>query len=166
MKQMLYFMALCVVFVCCRNNAQEDQEYMTFSNIKKVNSFPELQTLKRDNMQPVNMPDYFIKNFVVRDSLLFVDTNQESGLMDIISLNSMKSHGCYLHKGKAKGEFLYGINLTLQTTFECKNDSCYANIYDPITACVFNVNISRTIMEKHASLTLLKFHIQLFGQKQ
>ena len=77
--------------------------------------------------------------------------------MDIISLNSMKSHGCYLHKGKAKGEFLYGINLTLQTTFECKNDSCYANIYDPITACVFNVNISKTIMEKHASLNELDF---------
>ena len=161
MKRIVYAIVIFIVFAGCQNKVDVNQEYMTLHDVKKAYLFPEIQTLKRSNMQSVKMPDYYLKNFIIVDSLLFVDTNQENGLLDIISLKSMKSYGRYLDKGKAKGEFLYGINLTLQTTFECKNDSLYANIYDSGTGGLFKLNITKTIIEKHASLKGLNFYSEI-----
>ncbi|MBO4783708.1 MAG: hypothetical protein J5521_03045, partial [Lachnospiraceae bacterium] len=69
-------------------------------------------------MTSVNTPDYFIEDFVVYDSLLFIDTDQDYGILDVLSIDSMKSLGRFLNKGKAIGEFVQGIDLTLHMTFE------------------------------------------------
>lgn len=153
MKQIwCIFLSFIFVLVGCRNALEITHEYMSLDTLKCAKTFPKILTLKRDGMQSVPISYTYIKNFVIQDSLLFLDSNRENGLVEIISLPSMKSFGSYLHKGKASGEFLYGVNLTLWTTFFCDRDSSYAYIYDSATGRIFNVNFTKTISDRKLCL--------------
>ena len=157
MKKGIFYIIALVCFVSCHNKVDSDKEYMGFREVKKVYSFPEIQTLHANDMTSVNTPDYFIEDFVVYDSLLFIDTDQDYGILDVLSIDSMKSLGRFLNKGKSIGEFVQGINLTLHMTFETVNDSILANVYDPILGRVYTVNITQSIADKKVCTKELKF---------
>lgn len=161
MKKLLLIVMSCAIMVGCKNTVDVNKEYMALGEVKKVNSLPLLLTLNKDNMTMVETPDYYIENFVIFDSLMFIDTNQDSGLLDILSMDSMKSYGRFLNKGKANGEFLYGINLTLHSSFESIMDTVYVNMYDPVSARLFSLNLSKSIMENTLSLKELNFNRKL-----
>lgn len=161
MKKVIISLAVCLILACCNNRVNVHKEYMTFDEIISISSFPTLLTLKTSGLQSVDIPDFYIRNFEIYDSLLFVDTNNESGFLDIISVGSMKSYGRYLNKGKAKGEFPYGVNLTLQTTFTCSDDSVFAFMYNQVSGHMFRLNVTRTILEKKASITEMDFGVSL-----
>lgn len=161
MKKLLLIVMSCAIMVGCKNTVDVNKEYMALGEVKKVNSLQLLLTLNKDNMTMVETPDYYIENFVIFDSLMFIDTNQDSGLLDILSMDSMKSYGRFLNKGKANGEFLYGINLTLHSSFECIMDTVYVNMYDPVSARLFSLNLSKSIMENTLSLKELNFNRKL-----
>lgn len=157
MKKGVFYIIALVCFVCCHNKVDADKEYMGFSEVKKVYSFPEIRTLHANDMTSVNTPDYFIEDFIVYDSLLFIDTDQDYGILDVLSIDSAKSLGRFLNKGKAKSELIYGINLTLHMTFETVNDSVFANVYDPVLARTYTLNITQSIADKKPCMKELKF---------
>lgn len=161
MKQILFILVICIVFVGCKDRLDVKSEYMAFDNLKFEKIGENKLTLKKSEMQIVPIEEPYIKNFVIQDSLLLVDTNLEDGLLDIISLQSMKSYGSYLNKGNAGGEFKYGINLTLQTTFCSENDSLFADFYDFVTGRIFEVNITRTLSEGNVCLRELNFSAEI-----
>ena len=69
MKKGVFYIIALVCFVSCHNKVDSDKEYMGFREVKKIYSFPEIQTLRANDMTSVNTPDYFIEDFVVYDSL-------------------------------------------------------------------------------------------------
>lgn len=149
---------ICAIVMSCQNPVDVNREYMAFKEVKKVPSFSLLETLTRNKMTCVNTPSGFIEDFCILDSLLFLDTNQESGILEILSVDSMKSFGRFINKGKASGEFVYGLNLTLHTSFECVKDTVYAYIYDPVSSRIYSFNVTKSILEAKAYLKELNFH--------
>lgn len=147
MKKFFLFSVVSIFCLCCTPDKRLNKECMLLDYVKYVNTIPKLTTLCEDSMVSVDTPTPYIKNFAIVDSLLFIDTNQENGLLNIMSINSNKSYGFLLDKGRAKGEFGFGINLTLYTTFEHHKDSLFANMYDLIAGRLYRINITKQITE-------------------
>ena len=61
--------------------------------------------------ETINIPVIGIKDMIIIDSLIAFITNDQSGMLQVFSLNSMKRLGNYCIKGRAKNEFMQ-ISLT------------------------------------------------------
>ena len=147
MKKILLIPLVSVLCLCCSSDKELNKECLLLDTVKYVQTIPKLVTLCEDSMTfiPAQIP--YIKNFAIVDSLLIIDTNQEHGLLNILSINRGESLGTLLDKGKAKGEFGFGIHLTLYTTFEHYKDSLFANFYDLVTGRLYRMNITKYIIE-------------------
>ena len=98
-----------------------------------------------------NLP---VKNFAIVDSLMFVDTGRDHGMVEVLSMNDFLSKGSFGNKGRASGEFTNGINLGLYTTFRKKGNTLCATLYDMVTGKVFSVDISSFL--KHGKAILVE----------
>jgi len=143
-KYIICFFSLLCIVACKKDNVS--QEYMAFEKIIYKDKFPTISTINEETCIPIDAIEN-VKNFEIFDSLIFVDTNKDKGLLDIININTMRSYGKFLNKGNAKNEFSYGINITLHSTIEFVDDTLVANIYDPINGHIISLNVSKTISD-------------------
>lgn len=152
MRKILVIPLVSVLYLCCSPDKELNKECLLLDTVKYVQTIPKLATLCEDNVTPVATPTPYIKNFAVIDTLLFIDTNQENGLLNIMSIDSGKSYGYLLDKGRAKGEFGFGIHLTLYTTFEHHVDSLFASFYDLVTGRLYRMNVTKQITEGECNM--------------
>ena len=141
MIRLLYVILLISLFGCSQSETVHS-EYMSLEDVKYVDAPLQLIHLQDNGADIPKLQDIPIKNFCFYDSLMMVSTYRDKGLLEILSINELKSYGSLINKGKANGEFVYGINITLQTTFSSKKDSIYAHSYDPVTGRLYKINIT------------------------
>lgn len=147
MRKISIILLVSALCIGCSSDKKLNKECLLLDDVKYVSSIPKLVTLCEDSMTSVITPTLQIRNFAIVDSLLFIDTDQENGILNIMSIVSGKSFGSFLDKGRAKGEFGFGINLNLYTTFDQHKDSLFANLYDLIAGRLYRVNITKQIIE-------------------
>ena len=147
MRKIFLIPLVSILCFCCSPEKKSSKEYMLLDSVIYAHSIQKLETLCEDSMTLVTTSIPYIKNFAIIDSLLFVDTNQENGQLNILSINGIKSYGALLDKGRGRGEFGYGIHLTLYTTFEHHKDSLYANLYDLMSGRLYRINITKQVTE-------------------
>lgn len=152
MKRILFAFVMVILCVSCSETMNKSSECIVLEENKTYNSMPELEKMYMKNMEQVVIPDSFINNIIIYDSLLIVDTNDENGLLDILSVNSYRSYGKLFKKGKAKGEFTYPISLTLHLTIDKKGDSLIANAYDFASGRLYEQNITYYLKTKKHSI--------------
>lgn len=155
MKYYIFFAITITILSSCSRNYDIEHEYMSLEEVKYVNKMSIIKHLTSQDIVPFFEDEYYVKNMVVFDSLLFVDTKNDNGLVDILSTTTKKSYGCFLARGRANTEFSFGINLTLYSSFEHRNNKIFLDTYDVITGQLYSMDVNSTInkgksvIEKH-----------------
>lgn len=145
MNKTLTILAVVFGIIGCGRNQNIEQQYMIFDDVRNVIDIPCRHQLIGDSMVAVAIDDTYIEDFAIYDSLLIIDTNQEHGILDIISLSSMQSKGRLLNKGNADGEFSAGVDISMQSTIYTHADSIYINAFDFMKQKIFTANITKVM---------------------
>ena len=144
LKQISIVLAVICVSACMQKHYDE-AEYMVFDDVKIVSDFKEIAVLSQENGEEITYSKPNIKNFIVTDSVLIIDTGMESGISNVISTVDYSDIGSFFDKGKAFGEFLLGIDLGLRSTLALTDDSLKLIACDYVLGKVYSINLSKFI---------------------
>lgn len=149
----LPFILFFILIMSCGNKSNVTIENMAFDTVKYQKQSPRIFALNSDSSKEIDLGNMPIKNFIIVDSIMFIDTGREKGILEIISTKDYSSKGSLINKGRASGEFMYGLNLGLYTTFWKKEKSLYATIYDMAIGNIYSINISDFLREGKNNLS-------------
>lgn len=152
MKKLLYLIVTYLFLVSCSDKISNTNGYIALDEIKYSGSMQEILTLHEDSMVQIAIPDVYIADFLIYDSLLITDTHDKDGLLDILSIDSYKSYGKIFEKGKAKGEFGNPICVTLHMTMGNKGDSIVSSIYDFSSGRLYEFNVTKFLKTKRYNI--------------
>lgn len=148
MRTIISAKSLCVLICCfaaflltgCKKKYDVARENMAFDKVIYQKTPPK-ECILDSNKSKIVASSAAANEFVIVDSLMFVATNRDNGMVEALSLDDFSSKGSFINKGNASGELTWNIDLVLNTTFTKKDGSLYATVYD-ITGKVYSVNIS------------------------
>lgn len=143
----LSFVLVILSIMSCGNETKISKEDMAFDTVKYLQKSPRVLVLKSTSSKYINLGSVPIKNFIIVDTIMFVDTGRDKGIVEIFSMKGYSSKGRLINKGRASGEFIQGINLGLYTTFMKKGQVLYGTIYDMVTGKLYSLNVSDFLSE-------------------
>lgn len=121
---------------------------MAFEDVRTISEFPITHTITREQMIPVLGSGEYVEDFAIYDSLLVIDTNQEKGLLEFRSTNTLEFLGELFDKGNAEGELAAGIDISLLSSFYNLSDSLYISTFDSRKGTFYRVNLTKALNDK------------------
>lgn len=149
---LLVFNLMALSFIGCKNEVGDLKEDMAFDTIVYLSQKRHVFDLTSSPRRYINLGNTPIINFVIADSVMFVDTERENGIIEIFSMKDYKSKGCLLNQGRSSGEFSQGINLGLYTTIVRKDQKLFATLFDMVTGKVYSLNVSEFLQNRKYNL--------------
>lgn len=157
-----YILLLSFVFLtigCSPPKIDVVKENMAFDTVLYQTN-PRAYILDTDKSKCVSPDGLPVKNFVIMDSLLFVDTGRENGIMEILSTKDFSSKGSYINNGRGADEFSQ-FHLTLYTTFIKKDNILYATLFNCVNGKVYSLNIQDCLNSGKAQLNEIYKNVEI-----
>ncbi len=136
----------------CKDKVLSSQEYMAFDSVVYMDSSPRQVALGKGK-KCIDGNKLPIKDFKVVDSLIFLETDENQGIVKVLSLKDLSPKGGFLNKGQAIGEFPIGVYMSLYGTFLTKNDSLYAFLCEQTTSRIYVWNVTSSIETGKTQIT-------------
>lgn len=144
---------LTVAFMAsCKDKVQSSKEYMAFDTVLYMDSSPK-QIALGQGKKCIDGNKLPIKDFNIVDSLMFLETNDKQGIIQVLSLKDLSSKGSFLNVGQSIGEFPIGVYMSLYGTFTTQNDSLYAILCEQTTSRIYAWNVTSSLKTGKTQIT-------------
>ncbi len=138
---------------CTKDRGDRDpHENITFDKVVYMDEAPTPLSLK-EGKNCISADSLPVRDFIIYDSLMFVETNKETNFLEVRSLTDLSLKGAMLNKGNASGEFLWGPNLSHYSTFVQQNGTLYAVIYNEIVKRFYSLNVTASVNSGSTQIT-------------
>ena len=144
-KLLLPILSILCLMGCKHSEPRDGKEYMAYESTVYQKEAPEQYDLDGSDFKYVVSDSIPVKNLLIVDSLMLVDTGRDQGILEILSTDDFSSKGSFLSKGNASGEFLMGINLGLYTTISKRADGTHATLFDFLKSKAYDLNLTECL---------------------
>lgn len=150
----LFILLFASLLTGCKKSALLENEYISCADSVSY-VFPHtLFTLdKRQGVQV--LPNQVMRNFIIYDSLMIIETGRKDRQIDIVSRDSGQVLFSFLSQGNGNDETTHPITFASWTSFYHKNDSLYCNIFDAQRKRMLKANLTKSVHDKQLCVTRL-----------
>src|SRR5690554_3495939 len=123
-----FIFSLTFIFCGCNLNSKKELTYMSFDNIKYIDTFPHSFSPNGDK-QVIDVIG--VRNFLIYDSIMIMSTINKDSLWVIASMPDFQIKGSMLKIGQGPNELTVPPSVAYNTKITEVNNKLFAYIYEP-----------------------------------